>query len=132
MDIKNEIILNKLDINGDNKNYYEFKLGQNLKKGAYRLIFGEGIKDNLTEINIVVNEGTNLENYIINSKGYIENSEIKTPIYLKKFNIDKNNNLIKLNVPKQEEILNILMRLYIFSNIKIQKLIHFFMNIIKF
>jgi len=103
MDIKNEIILNKLDINGDNKNYYEFKLGHNLKKGAYRLIFGEGIKDNLTEINIVVNEGThwmNLENYIINSKGYIENSEIKTPIYLKKFNIDKNNNLIKFECAK--------------------------------
>jgi len=105
MDIKNEIILNKLDINGDNKHYYEFKLGHNLKKGTYRLIFGEGIEDNLTKINIIVNEGThwmNLKNYIINSNGYIENSEIKTPIYLQKLNIDKSNNIIKFECAKTQ------------------------------
>jgi len=105
MDIKNEIILNKLDINVDNKHYYEFKLGHNLKKGTYRLIFGEGIKDSLTKINIIVNEGThwmNLKNYIINSNGYIENSENKTPIYLQKLNIDKNSNIIKFESAKTQ------------------------------
>ena len=103
MDVKNEIIINKLNINGDDEHFYEFKLGHNLIKGNYYLLFGEGLDDYLIKIDINVNEGThwmNLENYIINSKLYIENSENKTPIYLKNLNIDKENNLIKFECAK--------------------------------
>ena len=40
-DIKNEIILNELDINGDKDHYYEFTLGHKLTKGKYYLTFGQ-------------------------------------------------------------------------------------------
>ena len=103
LDIKKEIILKKLELNGDNKHFYEFKLGHNLKKGNYHLIFGEGLDKDLVHINIIVNVGKHwmkLENYIINSKGFVENSENKTPIYINKLNIDKKNNLIKFECAK--------------------------------
>ena len=102
MDIKKEIILTKLEIgeNGDCGYYYEFKMGLNLKKGKYHLIFGEELKN---EIIIIVNEGMHwmkLENYIINHRSFIENSENKTPIYLKKLKIDKKNDTIKFECSK--------------------------------
>ena len=36
-DIKKEIILKELDINGDKEHYYEFTLGQNLPKGKFKI-----------------------------------------------------------------------------------------------
>ena len=101
-DIKNEIILKKLDINGDKDHYYEFTLGHNLTKGKYYLTFGQNEIDK-TNIIIKVKEGNhwmNLENYIINDKGFIENSQIKTPIYMKNLTINKENGEIKFECAK--------------------------------
>ena len=89
-DIKKEIKLKELNINGDNRHYYEFTLGQTLPKGKYCLNFGQN--NDLNTIIIKVRDGKhwmNIENYIINDKGYIENSQVKTPIYMKNLNIDK-------------------------------------------
>ena len=100
-DIKKEIILKELDINGDKEHYYEFTIGQNLKKGKYYLSFGN--VSNITNIVIKVKEGNhwmNLENYIINEKGYVENSQIKTPIYMKNLKIDKEKGEIKFECAK--------------------------------
>ena len=83
-DVKKEIVLNELNINGEKEHYYEFTLGHKLPKGSYILTFGND--NDKTSITIKVKEGThwmNLENYIINDKGFIENSQIKTPIYMK-------------------------------------------------
>ena len=96
IDVKNEIILKELDINGDKEHYYEFTVGHNLKKGKYYLIFGE--ENNLNEIIIKVKEGKHwmdYENFIINEKGYVENSQIKTPVYMKKLLINKEKGEIK-------------------------------------
>jgi len=95
-DVKKEIVLNELDIDGDKEHYYEFTIGQNLTKGKYYLSFGN--ESEKTNIIIKVKEGNhwmNLENYIINDKGYIENSQIKTPIYMKNLKIDKEKGEIK-------------------------------------
>ena len=96
IDIKNEIILKQLDINGDKEHYYEFTLGQNLPKGKYCLIFGDEGNENY--IIIKVKEGNhwmNYENYIINENGYVENSQNKTPVYMKHLSIDKEKGEIK-------------------------------------
>ena len=101
-DIKNEIILNELDINGDKDHYYEFTLGHNLTKGKYYLSFGQNENDKVN-ILIKVKEGyhwLNFENYIINDKGFVENSQIKTPIYMKNLSIDKQNGIIKFECAK--------------------------------
>jgi hypothetical protein len=95
-DIKKEIVLKELDINGDKEHYYEFTIGQNLKKGKYCLKFGEGLNE--TSIDIKVKEGKhwmNIENYIIDEKGYVENSQNKTPVYMKNLSIDKEKGEIK-------------------------------------
>ena len=100
-DVKNEIILKELDINGDKEHYYEFTTGHNLKKGKYCLVFGEDNSE--TYIIIKVKEGThwmNYENYIINDNGYVENSEIKTPVYMKNLSIDKEKGEIKFECSK--------------------------------
>ena len=100
-DVKKEIILKELDINGDKEHYYEFILGQNLKKGKYYLSFGD--EPNITNIIVKVKEGNhwmNLENYIINEKGYVENSQIKTPIYMKSLKIDQEKGEIKFECAK--------------------------------
>ena len=92
MDIKKEIMLKPLNINGEKDHYYEFTLGKTLSKGKYYLSFGNN------DIIIKVREGKhwmNYENYIINDKGYIENSIIKTPIYMKNLSIDKDKGEIK-------------------------------------
>ena len=96
IDVKNEIVLKELDINGDKEHYYEFTIGQNLKKGKYCLIFGEEKNENT--IIIKVKDGKhwmNIENYIINEKGYVENSQNKTPVYMKNLLIDKEKGEIK-------------------------------------
>ena len=96
IDIKNEIILKQLDIQGDRDFYYEFTIGQNLKKGKYCLVFGENDKENI--IIIKVKEGNhwmNYENYIINENGYVENSQNKTPVYMKQLSINKEKGEIK-------------------------------------
>ena len=96
IDIKNEIILKELDINGDKEHYYEFTIGANLKKGKYCLIFGE--EANKNTIIIKVKEGShwmNYENYIINDNGYVENSQNKTPVYMRNLLIDKEKGEIK-------------------------------------
>ena len=96
IDIKKEIILKEIDINGDKEHYYEFTLGENLLEGKYCLSFGNDSEKK--NIKIKVTKGThwlNLENYIINDKGYVENSQIKTPIYLKSLKIDKEKGEIK-------------------------------------
>ena len=101
-DIKKEIVLKELDINGDKDHYYEFTLGQNLTKGKYCLTFGHNDNDK-TSIIIKVKDGNhwmNLENYIINDKGFVENSQIKTPIYMKNLTIDKENGEIKFDCSK--------------------------------
>ena len=101
-DIKKEIILKELDINGDKEHYYEFSLGQNLSKGKYHLSFGHNDNDK-TNIIIKVKEGShwmNLENYIINDKSLVENSKIKTPIYMKNLSIDKEKGEIKFECAK--------------------------------
>ena len=95
-DIKKEIVLKELNISSDYGFYYEFTIGQNLKKGKYCLKFGEGL--NQTNIYIKVKEGKhwmNIENYIINEKGYVENSQNKTPVYMKNLIIDKEKGEIK-------------------------------------
>ena len=92
IDIKKEIVLKELNINGDKEHYYEFTIGQNLKKGKYCLKFGENT------IIIKVKDGKhwmNIENYIINEKGYVENSQNKTPVYMKNLVIDKEKGEIK-------------------------------------
>jgi len=96
IDIRNEIILKELDINGDKEHYYEFTIGHNLKKGKYRLVFGE--EGNTNNIIIKVREGKHwmdYENFIINDNGYVENSQIKTPVYMKNLLIDKEKGEIK-------------------------------------
>ena len=100
-DVKQEIILKELDINDEKGHYYEFTLGQKLKKGKYYLSFGN--MPNITNIIIKVKEGEhwmNLENYIMNDKGYVENSQIKTPIYMKNLKIDKEKGEIKFECAK--------------------------------
>ena len=100
-DVKKEIILNELNINGEKEHYYEFTLGHNLPKGTYVFTFGN--ENNKTSITIKVKEGNhwmNLENYIINDKGFIENSQIKTPIYMKNLVIDKEKGEIIFECPK--------------------------------
>ena len=95
-DIKKEIKLKELNINGDKEHYYEFTLGQTLPKGKYYLTFGQ--RNDINNIIIKIREGKhwmNIENYIINEKGYIENSQIKTPIYMKNLIIDKEKGKIK-------------------------------------
>ena len=96
MDIKNEIVLKELDINGDKEHYYEFTIGHNLKKGKYCLVFGD---ENITNTIIIkVKEGKhwmNYENFIINDDGYVENEQIKTPVYMKNLLIDKEKGEIK-------------------------------------
>ena len=92
IDIKKEIVLKELNINGDKEHYYEFTIGQNLRKGKYCLKFGENT------IIIKVKDGKhwmNIENYIINEKGYVENSQNKTPVYMKNLVIDKEKGEIK-------------------------------------
>ena len=101
-DIKKEIILKELYINGDKEHYYEFSLGKNLPKGKYYLTFGDNDTD---QINIIIkvkegNHWMNLENYIINDKGFVENSQIKTPIYMKNLSIDKEKGEIKFECAK--------------------------------
>ena len=101
MDIKKEIILKELDINGDKEHYYEFTVGHNLKKGRYQLIIGN--EKNEIKIMIKVKEGLhwmNYENYIINENGYVVNSQIKTPIYIKNLLIDKEKGEIKFECAK--------------------------------
>ena len=101
-DIKKEIILKELDINGDKEHYYEFTLGQNLEKGNYYLTFGQNDNEKKNII-IKVKEGkhwNDLENYIINDKGFIENSQIKTPIYMKNLFINKEMGEIKFDCAK--------------------------------
>ena len=88
--------MKELNISSDYGFYYEFTIGQNLKKGKYCLKFGEGL--NQTNIYIKVKEGKhwmNIENYIINEKGYVENSQNKTPVYMKNLIIDKEKGEIK-------------------------------------
>ena len=100
-DVKKEIVLNELNINGEKEHYYEFTLGHKLPKGSYILTFGND--NDKTSITIKVKEGThwmNLENYIINDKGFIENSQIKTPIYMKNLVIDKEKGEIKFECAK--------------------------------
>ena len=101
-DIKKEIILKELDINGDKDHYYEFTLGQNLEKGKYYLTFGQNDNEKKNII-IKVKEGKHwmdFENYIINDKGFIENSQIKTPIYMKNLLINKEMGEIKFDCAK--------------------------------
>ena len=101
MDVKNEIILKELDINGDKEHYYEFTIGHNLPIGKYRLIIGDN--DNIIIILIKVKDGShwmNYENYIINEYGYVENSQIKTPVYMKNLLIDKEKGEIKFECAK--------------------------------
>ena len=96
LDVKKEIILKELDINGDKEHYYEFTTGHNLKKGRYCLAFGE--ENNENYIIIKVREGKHwmdFEEYIINDNGYIENLQIKTPVYMKNLLIDKEKGEIK-------------------------------------
>ena len=96
IDVKNEIVLKELDINGDKEHYYEFTIGHNLKKGKYYLVFGE--ENNLNDIIIKVKEGKHwmdYENFIINDNSYVENSQIKTPVYMKNLVIDKEKGVIK-------------------------------------
>ena len=105
--IKNEIILKELDINGEKDHYYEFTLGHNLTKGKYYLRFGN--EYNIVNIIIKVKEGNhwmNLENYIINDKGYLENSQIKTPIYMKNLKIDQEKGEIKFECAKTRRNIN--------------------------
>ncbi len=105
--IKNEIILKELDIDGEKDHYYEFTLGHNLTKGKYYLSFGN--ESNIVNIIIKVKEGNhwmNLENYIINDKGYLENSQIKTPIYMKKLKIDQEKGEIKFECAKTRRNIN--------------------------
>ena len=100
-DIKKEIILKEIDINGDKDHYYEFTLGENLLEGKYNLSFGND--NERKKIKIRVTKGIhwlNLENYIINDKRYVENSQIKTPIYMKSLKIDKEKGEIKFECSK--------------------------------
>ena len=109
LDVKKEIILKELDINGDKEHYYEFTVGKNLKKGNYCLVFGEEHNEN--DIMIKVKEGNhweNIENYIINEKGYVENSQNKTPVYMKNLLIDKEKGEIKFEcAPTKRDFKNI-------------------------
>ena len=101
IDIKKEINLKEIDINGDKEHYYEFTLGENLLEGKYCLSFGDDSEKK--NIKIKVTKGThwlNLENYIINDEGYVENSQIKTPIYMKSLKIDKEKGEIKFECSK--------------------------------
>jgi hypothetical protein len=95
-DIKKEINLKKLDINGDKEHYYEFSLGKTLPIGKYYLIFGDNNDTN--KIIIEVREGKhwmNFEDYIVNDNEFIENSQNKTPIYMKNLLINKEKGEIK-------------------------------------
>ena len=101
MDIKKEIELKELDINGDKEHYYEFSLGKTLLMGKYFLSFGNN--NDIKNIIIKVKEGNhwmNYEDYIINDKGFVENSSIKTPIYMKNLIINKENGEIKFECAK--------------------------------
>ena len=112
-DIKKEIILKELDINGDKEHFYEFTLGHNLQKGNYYLNFGDN------NILIKVKKGThwmNFENYIINDYGFVENSQIKTPIYMKNLTINKENGEIKFECAKtRRNLKNIHANIYLFQ-----------------
>ena len=112
-DIKKEIKLVQLDINGDKDHCYEFTLGQNLPIGKYYLEFGDNNDINI--IFIKVRDGKhwmNYENYIINAKSFIENSENKTPIYMKNLSINKEKGEIKFECTKTRRVIK-----YIHANI---------------